>query len=138
MPVIHSTPQQVPALISANPIFGGQPASRASQRRLRLSFGTSLWGSPISGGAGLCCQLQPFNGTFCCRKALRWPRETQGTGLLWAFLLLCKEERLSLGRDSGGLSLGNRHRPWAGDAQDLLPRPLLGVLEEPSSLCRQQ
>lgn len=31
VPVIHSTPPQVPALISANPVFGGQPTWRASQ-----------------------------------------------------------------------------------------------------------
>lgn len=62
----------------------------STAEELEVEFGDSLRGSPVPGDAGLCCQPQTFNGTFCCRKALQWPREAQSTGTLWGFLLLCK------------------------------------------------
>ena len=129
MPVIHSTPRQVPALISANPIFGGQPASRASQRRLRLSFGTGCGEAPSQEMPGSAASPNPSTGPSAAVKPCGGPGKPRALGLRGLFCSSA-EEGFSLGRSRDGLSPGNRHRP-PGPAAISPPRGAGGA-EQPA------
>ena len=125
MSVIHSTPRQVPALISANPIFGRQPASRASQRRLRLTFGTACGEALSQEMLGSAASPNPSTGPSAAVGTFSGPGKPRALGLHGLFCSSAKWG-LALGKEREGLSPGNRHRAGAGDPQGLLPSPLPG------------